>query len=984
MAAKDLALRILISAQDAASSVFSALTGRVAQLGAALAGFFGLRALGSYFAEAVETAAGLERELGILAQVSGASAAELADLKAAAEAVAASSLPYTARQAAAAETELAKAGLSARQVIDALAPTLALASAAQLDVSESAAIVTRTLSTFGLAASEAARVANTLVAGANASNTSVQGLGEALSYAGPIAAATGYSLQDLTTYIGVLANRGIDASRAGTALASILSQLADPASAASTALSAMGVTSRDLDSVIKALATGTPMAQKAIQAFGLEAGPALRSLVATGAAGLQDLGRKVQGVGDEAAQAAAAMQNNLLGAFEALGSIWETIKQKFGEGFLGPVTRETKALTAALQTWLSSGQLEQIRAKLVAAFEAGAKAVAGFIKDFDVSRVLDGAASGVKALAERIAAWQGAVESAGQTVSRVGGGITAVWGGIRTGVAAVGFALAKLVEGAAWAQVQIDKLGLASADAVKKNLDAYAASQAASAAWKEAMSESANTAGAGWDRLTRSTEQARAGQAALTQEARAGTTAATEQARAATQAAAATKAQADAQAAAAAALKQETDAIQAASAPRQERLRTLLAEALASGNSAAAARLSAAIETEQAAVKTRIEIATQKATRAQEDQTAAAKAAADATENETLAAGRAAMKAQEEALARKLVIDALQVEISLRAGATRLIEQEGQVRTTHLANLAAEAQARGDLAEAARLTEEADWAAVRAAREAAAARRAEAETAEALAVALALQAQAVGDTSAETRKAVVESEQAARAKRLEAQAADEVTRHLAAMAEQERILAETFREAGQVGVTSIQDVLNAVRAATSSGDLEALGKALKDAFDQGALGAEQYQQALDQIKARQDDLLQQAQGKQYTAVLDPSRLAEQFADAPNPFAALKDYVEAWTKGGLGSPSAFRGQIYDAVQAIWAEAASTARGAAQEAATGASGAVYQAGRTAGSPITVHLGGVLDISDRGSLEALASRLSPIMADLSRRGA
>jgi TP901 family phage tail tape measure protein len=56
-------------------------------------------------------------------------------------------------------------------------------------VAAAAELTTRSLSMFGLAAKDSAQVANTLVAAADATETSVSALGEALTQAGPQAAA---------------------------------------------------------------------------------------------------------------------------------------------------------------------------------------------------------------------------------------------------------------------------------------------------------------------------------------------------------------------------------------------------------------------------------------------------------------------------------------------------------------------------------------------------------------------------------------------------------------------------------------------------------------------------------------------------------------------------------------------------------------------------------------------------------------------------
>ena len=61
---------------------------------------------------------------------------------------------FSASQAAAAQTELGKAGLSTQEIIAALPGVLSLAAAGQLDLSEASGIVTATLASFGLEAGE--------------------------------------------------------------------------------------------------------------------------------------------------------------------------------------------------------------------------------------------------------------------------------------------------------------------------------------------------------------------------------------------------------------------------------------------------------------------------------------------------------------------------------------------------------------------------------------------------------------------------------------------------------------------------------------------------------------------------------------------------------------------------------------------------------------------------------------------------------------
>jgi TP901 family phage tail tape measure protein len=79
-----------------------------------------------------------------------------------------------------------------------------------------------TIRQFGLAATDSTRVADGLTQAANASFNSVESLGEALQYAGPVAADANLSLEETLAILGALGNVGIQGSEAGTALRRLL------------------------------------------------------------------------------------------------------------------------------------------------------------------------------------------------------------------------------------------------------------------------------------------------------------------------------------------------------------------------------------------------------------------------------------------------------------------------------------------------------------------------------------------------------------------------------------------------------------------------------------------------------------------------------------------------------------------------------------------------------------------------------------------
>lgn len=129
---------------------------------------------------------------------------------------------FTAVQVASLMAELGRAGFARSEIDAATTSILNLARAASEDVTLVSTIVGETLRQFGLAADQATRVADTLTVAANSSITTVESLGEALQYVGPVAAQFNLSLEDTLAILAALGNIGIQGSNAGTALRRLL------------------------------------------------------------------------------------------------------------------------------------------------------------------------------------------------------------------------------------------------------------------------------------------------------------------------------------------------------------------------------------------------------------------------------------------------------------------------------------------------------------------------------------------------------------------------------------------------------------------------------------------------------------------------------------------------------------------------------------------------------------------------------------------
>lgn len=506
-------IEILIRAKDEASSVMDLLKRNAAGIGAAIAGYFGVNA----FAGAVKGAADLEAALSEVAAVSGAGAGEMGKLRAAAEAAGAST-KFTATEAAVALGNLARAGLDSNQAIAALKPTLQLAQAGSIDLGQAAEITTKTIAGFGLAATDAGRIADVLAKGANASNTSVRGLGEAMSYAAPMAKTVGLDLESTVAIMGKFADGGIDASRAGTALNSILSQFADPSSKFKAALSDAGITTLDFNKALVQLAAKGKDGEKAMLAVGTEAGPALRSLLNQGIPALNELRAKLADAGGSAEATAKIMGDNLNGAVKGLGSAWDTLKNALATPVLPVLKSGVDSLAAAFKDAVDSGVVGRFGAAIATGFESAITWAKAFASQVDFAALSEKMRSYATQVGEAFETIKNAATTAGDVVRLAVGTMTAgfnalllpiyKWGevfatvqsGILSGIAAISEKLALVTFGGV-----AESFKRAATD-IKTEADAAAAvAEAMGKKGQEAlqnMADGAQTARNGWTGLT--------------------------------------------------------------------------------------------------------------------------------------------------------------------------------------------------------------------------------------------------------------------------------------------------------------------------------------------------------------------------------------------------------------------------------------------------------------------------------------------------
>lgn len=153
--------------------------------------------------------------------------------------------------AANATLNFARAGLTATEAANALAPAMNLAAGEGGELDVVSAGLVATINGFGDSFDQTSRYADVFANACNNSALDVNSLSESLSVAAPIFSAAGYEIEDATLYLGTMANAGIDANTAANSLKTGLARLVKPAKEGSEMMSQLGITVTNADGSMK-------------------------------------------------------------------------------------------------------------------------------------------------------------------------------------------------------------------------------------------------------------------------------------------------------------------------------------------------------------------------------------------------------------------------------------------------------------------------------------------------------------------------------------------------------------------------------------------------------------------------------------------------------------------------------------------------------------------------------------------------------------
>lgn len=240
---------------------------------------------------------------------------------------------FSATESSQALNYMAMAGWDAQAMYDGLAGIMTLAAASGEDLATTSDIVTDALTAFGMQASESGHFADVLAQVSASANTNVGLLGETFKYVAPLCGTMGYSAEDASIAIGLMANSGIKGSQAGTALKTAIANMAAPTKAMAAQMAALGIeitnsdgSSKSLMEVMQNLRTsfdGLSESEQAAAASTIFGKESMSGMLAVINASDEDFAKLTESIYDcegAAEQMAATMQDNLQGQITILKS----------------------------------------------------------------------------------------------------------------------------------------------------------------------------------------------------------------------------------------------------------------------------------------------------------------------------------------------------------------------------------------------------------------------------------------------------------------------------------------------------------------------------------------------------------------------------------------------------------------------------------------------------------------------------------------
>lgn len=265
---------------------------------------------------------------------------------------------FTSKQMAEASYYMGLAGWDSDQIVAGLPAITTLATATGEDLAKSSDLVTDYLTAFGMGAEEATRFVDVLAQTSVNSNTTVAQLGQAFKYSASMASEMGIKVEDLSLYLGIMANSGVKGTRAGSTLRNVFSRLSGTTEVANETMKELGVNAFDSKGNFKGLNTVIDDLREAFsklsdedtlkfsERLATKQGQAgLLSILSTSQEELDGLKKKIEEADGASAKMAMTMEETSQGIDFKFNSAIEGLQLKLGQDLTPTVDSVKKSMT---------------------------------------------------------------------------------------------------------------------------------------------------------------------------------------------------------------------------------------------------------------------------------------------------------------------------------------------------------------------------------------------------------------------------------------------------------------------------------------------------------------------------------------------------------------------------------------------------------------------------------------------------------------
>ena len=285
---------------------------------------------------AVTTGNDFEAQMSRVQAIAGATGDELEQLTNQAMNLGAETT-FSASQVAEGMENLASAGFTTQEIMEAMPGLLDLAASSGADLAISSEIAASAIRGFGLEASSSAHIADVFAEASARTNAQVEDMGYAMKYIAPVANTMGLKIEEVAAAIGIMSDAGIKGEQAGTTLRGALTRLTKPTDKMIGVMEELGISFYDNEGKMKSLTEMISMLQDATKnltdeqeqnalttLFGTESLSGMVALINRGSKDLDDMTKSFEDCDGAAQDMADTMLDNTKGSIEEMNGALES------------------------------------------------------------------------------------------------------------------------------------------------------------------------------------------------------------------------------------------------------------------------------------------------------------------------------------------------------------------------------------------------------------------------------------------------------------------------------------------------------------------------------------------------------------------------------------------------------------------------------------------------------------------------------------